>query len=99
VNELTTAQALLAGVVLVIATVSALTWRESRWEQRASARQRDRTPSRGVPRESRRSSSIGASSPPWIPRGRTLARVVFGALETEWEARARRARLRRRLRP
>jgi hypothetical protein len=52
-NELTTAHALLFGVLLVIATVSALGWREARWERRAYARQRDRTPSRGVPRESR----------------------------------------------
>jgi hypothetical protein len=39
-SELTTANALLFGVLLVIATVSALTWRESRWEPRTYARQR-----------------------------------------------------------
>jgi len=52
-SELTTACALLFGILLVIATVSALTWRESRWERRAHARQRERTPSRGASRESR----------------------------------------------
>ena len=39
-TELTTAHALLFGVLLVIATASALTWRESRWEPRTSARPR-----------------------------------------------------------
>ena len=53
VSELTTAHALLFGVLLVIATISALTWRESRWERRAYARQRDRTRSGDASRESR----------------------------------------------
>jgi len=52
-SELTTAHALLFGVLLVIATISALTWRESRWDRRAYARQRDRTRSGGASRESR----------------------------------------------
>jgi len=35
-NELGTAPAILLDVLLIIVTMSALTWRESRWSRRAS---------------------------------------------------------------
>jgi|RhiMetdeSRZDD1v2_1073273.scaffolds.fasta_scaffold47862_2 hypothetical protein len=49
---------LLLDVLLIVVTMSALTWRESRWSRRIDGRQRERAIADRVPRVSHRISRV-----------------------------------------